>query len=74
MNNADFIQQQRGVVRNTVRQGLERKAQWMCSAQDMILAARPEMAGKLEWEALTYYFNEGETPDYAADQYVKNRS
>ncbi len=47
-----------------------RKQRWMAAAEDAILAERPMLSGKLDWDTLAYYFYDGQHPADAARKYI----
>lgn len=47
------------------------KASWMATTSDLIIQQHPELAGRLDWNALTYSYNIGRTPKEAAEVYIK---
>ncbi len=49
-----------------------KKDQWFAEYENLLVAARPEMAGKVDWYTATYLYNIGKTSADAAAQYLAN--
>ena len=47
-----------------------RKPAWMASFENHVLALAPEMAGRLDWNTATFFFNSDVTPEDAAFRVV----
>lgn len=46
------------------------RAAWMAEFQRRVVAAKPELAGRIDWNAATYYYNGGYTVDVAAAKFL----
>mgnify|MGYP000959760936 CR=1 FL=1 len=51
---------------------LAARGAWLKQATDIIYAARADLSGKLEWDDLIFHFNQGNTPEHAAQRYLEN--
>lgn len=48
------------------KQNSAHKQKWMAHAERIITDAIPELAGKMDWDTLTYLYNQGEFAQTAA--------
>ena len=46
--------------------GSDKRAAWMGKYEDALVAAHPETRGKVDWNAATFHFNSGKSPEDAA--------
>ena len=46
------------------------RQQWFRAFEDAVLKLAPHLAGKLDWDTATFFFNEGMTADDAAARFV----
>jgi hypothetical protein len=59
--------------RNTSFSVRNRRQRWMANFETAILALRPELAGKIDFENTgTYFFNSGFSASDAAERYLVN--
>lgn len=47
----------------------EQRAQWMGHFVEQLLKAHPELSGRIDWDAATYYFLYGKTVEDAVSEY-----
>ena len=50
---------------------LKHRQQWMATFQDEVRKLAPHLAGKINWDAAAFFFNEGWWPDHAAARFVE---
>ena len=48
----------------------KRRERWMGEFEQAVTQARPDHAGKINWDSATYHFNKGAPPADAAEKYV----
>lgn len=46
----------------------DKKAKWMKEYERLVIAARPELAGKIDWNTATFLFNQGLSVQDAASK------
>ena len=51
----------------------DNKAIWMRRFEAAVLAVRPELSGRLDWDSATYYHSTGINPIEAAGAYLRAR-
>ena len=51
----------------------EQRAQWMGEFTDRLVGAHPELSGRIDWDAATYYFLYGKTVEDAVSEYCMAR-
>ncbi len=49
---------------------VDRRQKWMADFEFIVTKARPELAGKIDWNTATFLFNSGLGPIEAASRYV----
>ena len=49
-----------------------KREKWMSEFENIVITARPEKAGKLDWNGAIYHYYEGHTPQYAAKFQIEN--
>jgi hypothetical protein len=50
----------------------KRREQWMTDFQRAVVALDPAFAGKINWDAASFQFTSGRTPQDAATLFVEN--
>ncbi len=52
----------------------EQRAQWMGEFADRLVGAHPELSGRIDWDAATYYYLYGKTVEDAVSEYCIARN
>jgi hypothetical protein len=55
-----------------VKKETRRRQQWLRLTEEQIVKARPDLAGRLEWDDLIYAYNTHSTVKATAEAYIRN--
>jgi len=50
------------------------RTRYMATFEELVTAALPALAGRIEWDSAVYFYNTGLTVTDAASRYVKTRT
>lgn len=56
----------------TERRNFHRE-RWMRNFETLVVEARPDLAGKIEWQSAEHFYNQALVSDEAAAKYIRNR-